>query len=64
MGQFETATMGFYLYYMVFRISNSVVGANAFGYPAAVGLFLTIITLPVILVGKHFLEKTYETVEY
>ena len=64
MGNFDTATMGFYLYYMVYRISNSTVGSNAFGYPAAVGLSLTVITLPVILIGKHFLEKAYEPVEY
>lgn len=63
-GQFETGTMGFYLYYMVYRISNSVVGQNAFGYPAAVGLFLTVITIPVVLVGRNLLEKAYEPVEY
>lgn len=64
MGNFETATIGFYLYYMVYRISNSTVGSNAFGYPAAVGLSLTVITLPVILIGKHFLEKAYEPEAY
>lgn len=64
MGKFETGTIGFYLYYMVYRISNSVVGANSFGYPAAVGVFFTAITLPVILIGKRLLEKAYEPVDF
>ena len=64
MGDFETATMGFYLYYMVFRISESTVGANAFGYPAAVGVCLTVMTLPVILLAKYFLESRFETAQY
>lgn len=64
-GQNETGTMGFYIYYMTLRISESAgEGANAFGYPAAVGLFLTLITLPVVLFGRKFLEKAFEPVEY
>lgn len=65
MGNYDTATMGFYLYYMVYKISsNNVTGTAAFGYPAAVGLTLTLMTLPVILVSKRFLEKFNEGVEY
>ncbi len=65
MGQYNTATMGFYLYYMVYRISESAAAGNtAFGYPAAVGLTLTLMTLPVILGVKKLLEKFNGGVEY
>ncbi len=66
MGAKETGTMGFYIYYMTYRIAttSSADGVNAFGYPAAVGLFLTLITLPVVLLGRRFLERAFEPVEY
>ncbi len=65
MGNYKTATMGFYLYYMVYRISDSAsTGNGAFGYPAAVGLILTLMTMPVILLSKHFMEKFNRDVEY
>lgn len=65
MGNYDTATMGFYLYYMVYRISDSANANNSvYGYPAAVGLVLTLMTLPVILVSKHFMEKFNKDVEY
>lgn len=65
MGNYKTSTMGFYLYYMVYRISESASAGNSvFGYPAAVGLVLTLMTMPIILVSKHFMEKFNKGVEY
>lgn len=64
-GQNETATMGFYLYYMTFMIAGSADVMNPFyGYPAAVGVVATLITIPLVLLGKYVLEKAVETVEY
>ncbi len=65
MGTRDTATMGFYLYYMTFQIAGSAATMNPFyGYPAAVGVVLTAITVPTVLFGKLFLEKLVEPVEF
>ncbi len=65
MGARETATMGFYIYYMTFQIAGSADVMNPFyGYPAAVGVTLTAITIPAVLFGKLFLEKLIEPVEF
>ena len=64
-GNYETATMGFYIYYMTFMISGSAdVMTPFYGYPAAVGVVLTCITIPIVLFGKYVLERAVETVEY
>lgn len=64
-GQNETATMGFYIFYMTQQIAGSADVMNPFyGYPAAVGVFVTVITVPIVLFGKYVLEKAVETVEY
>lgn len=62
-GEPEMATMGYYLYYMVFRISHSG-NMNDFNYPAAVGLAITLISVPVTLTARKFLEKAIEPVGY
>ncbi len=65
MGARETATMGFYIYYMTYQIAGSADYMNPFyGYPAAMGVTLTCITVPMVLFGKFFLEKLIEPVEY
>ena len=64
-GQNDTATMGFYLYYMTYMIAGSADVMNPFyGYPAAVGVVATAITIPIVILGKYVLEKAVETVEY
>ena len=63
MGKNETATMGFYLYNLTYVISKDS-GNVFYGYPAALGLFLTFITLPIVLFGKFVLERAIEPVEY
>ncbi len=64
-GARETATMGFYIYYMTYMIAGSASTMNPFyGYPAAVGVTLTAMTVPVVLFGKYFLEKLIEPVEF
>ena len=40
------------------------VTVSSYEYPAAVGLLFTIIGLPIVLVGRHFLNKIYAGVEY
>lgn len=61
-GGYETSTIGFQLFNLTYRLSTGS-GSTGYGYPAALGLVLTIITLPVVLIGKSVLEKLSENVE-
>lgn len=64
-GTNETGTMGFYLYYLTWQLAGSADTMNAFyGYPAAIGVTLTLMTVPVVLIGKYVLEKAFPAVEY
>ena len=62
--QYNTGTIGAYLYLLTAKISNSNLLVNSYGYPAAVGVVLTAMTIPVVLLGKYGLEKAVEPVEY
>lgn len=65
MGTYDTQTMGFYLYYLVFLIAGNADAQTPFyGYASAVGLTLTLMTIPIVLFGKIVLERAVETVEY
>ena len=64
MGNYETGTMGFYLYYITFKISGSGLSKNDYGYPAAIGVTMTLMTMPVVLFGKYVLERAIEPVEF
>ena len=64
-GTNETGTMGFYLYYLTWQLAGSADTMNAFyGYPAAIGVTLTFMTIPIVLLGKYGLEKAFPPVEY
>lgn len=60
-GGYGTSTIGFQLYNLTYRLSMGT--GTGYGYPAALGLVLTVMTLPVVLTGKHLLEKASENVE-
>lgn len=60
-GGYETSTIGFQLFNLTYRLSEGT--SNNFGYPAALGLVLTLMTLPVALIGKRVLERMSENVE-
>lgn len=55
------STIGFQLYNLTYRLSQG--NSDNYGYPAALGLSLTLITLPVVLIGRRVLEKVQENVE-
>lgn len=61
-GSYGTSTIGFQLYNLTYRLSTGI-GSTGYGYPAALGVSLTVVTLPVVLTGKHLLEKASENVE-
>ncbi len=62
-GHFNTATMGFYIYELTFRLADGG-GTGYYGYPAAIGFVVTCMTIPIVLFGKLFLERLVEQVEY
>ena len=65
-GDADTATLGFYLTKLTMDISSAAElgGVTDYGYPAALGMLTTAITIPTVLFGKYVLEKMVETVEY
>ena len=62
-GNNDTATVGFMLYKITLNISQSTSGTPYYGYPAALGVFLTCITLPIVLIGRNLIEKIFADVE-
>lgn len=65
-GGYNTSTIGFRLFYEVYLISNAGVGNGntAYGYPAALGLVISAITIPIVLFMRRVLEKHLEAVGY
>ncbi len=62
-GEPGMSTVGFHLYYMQYKISLTGAGRASFGYPAALGFVLTMMTLPIVLIGRRLLEKMQDPVE-
>ncbi len=62
-GDNETSTIGFLLYKITLSISESSSGKPYYGYPAALGVFLTCITLPVVLFGRKIIDSIFVDVE-
>ena len=63
-GEFDTATIGFLLYKLTLNISESSAGSKPYyGYPAALGVFLTLVTVPIVLIGRRIIESIYADVE-
>ncbi len=56
------STMGFQLFYLTYEISQNGGNRQAYGYPAALGFTLTCATLPICLIGRHYLEKLNDVV--
>ncbi len=61
-GEPNMSTIGFQLFFMTRRISHSGGSNTLYGYPAALGLTLTLATLPICLIGRHYLEKLNDVV--
>ena len=60
-GGYDTETIGFQIFNLTYKISKY--GSTDYGYPAALGVVLTLMTLPVVLSGKALLERMSENVE-
>lgn len=65
-GMNGTSTLGFRLFYEVYLVVNAGLGdgATAYGYPAAIGWVVSIITIPLVLLWRKLLEKHLEASQY
>lgn len=61
-GNYETSTIGFQLFNLTYRLSEGT-GSTGYGYPAALGVTLTAMTMPIVIFGKRLLEKLFANVE-
>ena len=56
-GQYDTACMGYYIFIYTKQVADNN-GSNALlGYPSALGVLLTAVTVPIVLVVRHIMEK-------
>ena len=58
---YPVQTMGYYLFLMTYNVSRGIEVANA---PAALGLILTVFTVPVVLVLRWVIEKFSDKIEF
>ena len=63
LGNKQASTGGYYIFTKVYEVTESG-NLNAVHYPAAVGLALTLITVPFVLIIRNLIEKHTDTVEY
>ena len=59
-GQYGTYTISFW----IFDLVQGVNGVTNFEYASAVGLFFTLIGVPIVLGVRHFMNKFVDVVEY
>lgn len=53
----NTSTVSFYIYWLVYKQS-------AHHYGAAIGIFCSLISMPIVFTARYFLSKVVENVEY
>ena len=58
---YPVQTMGYYLFLMTYNVSRGIEVANA---PAALGLILTVFTVPIVLLLRWVIEKFSDKVEF
>ena len=49
---------------MFYTVNDAVESIERHNYPSAIGLIFTAIGVPIVLLVKWGMEKTFETVEY
>lgn len=56
------ATLGYEITLLTYLLAQT--GGNGYGYPAAIGIVISAITIPITLLTRKWLEKHLETEEY
>jgi ABC-type sugar transport system permease subunit len=57
----EVRTMGYYIFMLTYNVSR---GAEVANKPAALGLIITIVTVPVVMICRAIIEKLTYSVEF
>lgn len=60
----DVSTIGYYMFYLLYTLSETSIGDRLYGYPAALGLLLTVITIPVVLTIRTILDRFTEDISY
>lgn len=63
-GKFGMISIGYYLYRYNVTLTTSSSNEHIYGYISAFGMFITFITIPIVLLGRKLLEKIQDTVEF
>ncbi len=63
-GKFGMTSVGYYLYRFNVALTIASSGDHIYGYVSAFGLFMTLLTLPVVFIGRKLLAKFQENVEF
>lgn len=61
-GWYGMANVGFYFQYLTYKISSSP--GQSYNYPSAVGMFITVISVPIALIARRILEKVVEPTDF
>ena len=61
-GQNGMANMGFWFQYATYNIAT--MPGTSYNYPAAVGVFITVIAVPIALIARVILEKVVEPTDF
>jgi hypothetical protein len=57
----EVSTMGYHIFLLTYNVSRGTEVANK---PAALGLIITVITVPIVMICRAVIEKLTDTVEF
>ncbi len=63
-GLYGLESIGFYMYTLRVGLSNNPNNTWIYGYGAALGILITVITIPVVYIGRWILNKTNDNVEF
>lgn len=63
LGNEDASTGGYYIFSQVYNMTQTG-NLNAVYYPAALGLVLTVITIPFVLIVRHFIMKHTDEITY
>lgn len=60
----DVATMGFYFYYLQEQVASAGLGKAAYNYPAALGVTVSVMSIPIVYGGRWLLDKFLPAIEF
>lgn len=63
-GEPNAATMGFYFYYLQNNVASAGLGKAAYNYPAALGVTISAMSVPIVYGGRWLLDKFLPAIEF